>query len=232
MKCKGLINLNNSVSFGSTTMGETGFMSGLPQPVRDGLIKHGNRKSFSKGEIIQQRGDPGHEFWFIESGSVQIGRYSKDGRLTLFALLGSGETFGEQAFLGEFPRMVDAIAGSDTILVRIGEDALQNLITSDSSAARILLKTMAHMVQHAFDLIEDGRNLSTDQRLIQTLIRLSGNETDKNEINIPVTQQELADLTGVSRVSLGKALARLEATGAIKRSYGKIALKNRELLRD
>ena len=212
----------------SSTMGATGFVAGLPADVRDQLLGAGRRRSFVRGEIIQQRGDPGREFWHIESGSVQIGRYSLDGRLTLFALLGPGESFGEQAFLGEFPRMVDAMAGSEAVLIRIGEAELQALIESEPRAARILLKTMARMVQQAFDLVEASRNLSTLERTRQALFRLCG--AQDQEITVPVTQQELADLVGVSRVSLGKALGELEAEGAIRRKYGQIVVSDREAL--
>ena len=98
----------------------TGFVKALPGELRDDLLARGQMRSFAKGQIIQQRGDPAGEFWYIESGSVQIGRYGVDGRLTLFALIGAGDTFGELAFMGEFPRTVDAIAGGDCLLVRSG----------------------------------------------------------------------------------------------------------------
>ena len=159
---------------------------------------------------------------------MQIGRYSEDGRLTLFALLGPGESFGEQAFLGEFPRMVDAIAGADCALIGIGEAELQRLINEDPSAARILLKTMAHMVQQAFDLVEASRNLPTTDRLAQALIRLCGDQSEN--VVVPVTQQELADLVGVSRVSLGKALATLEDADLVRRGYGGITIPATERL--
>ncbi len=207
----------------------TDFVTALPDDVRKRLLGEGRPHRFAKGQLIHQRGDPGTEFCYIESGSVQIGRFSADGRLTLFALLGAGDSFGEQAFLGEFPRMVDAIAGSDCTVVRIGEDELQRLINSDAGAARILLKTMAHMVQQAFDMIEDSRNLTVEQRLVQVILRLCGNAA--GEILVTVTQQELADLVGVTRVSLGKALARLERAGLVSRKYGKIVVPDKRELR-
>ena len=182
-------------------------------------------RTFSKGQIIQQRGDQASEFWYVLSGSVQIGRYTPDGGLTLFALLGPGETFGELAFLGEFTRTVDAIAGSQTELVRIGEAEFQSLLASDGDAARLLFRTMALTVQEAFDLVEASRNLSTEQRLLQALLRLCGNQ--ESDIIVPVTQQELADLVGVSRISVGKALGRLEKSGLLSRKYGGISIENK-----
>ena len=219
--------LDGDTVTGSSELGATGFMQGLPEEIRRGLVERGRKIDFSKGQIIQQRGDKGSEYWYIENGLVQIGRFSEDGDLTLFAVLGADESFGEQAFLGEFPRMVDAIAASDCTIIRIGEAELQHLLDTQPRAARVLLKTMAHMVQQAFDLVEAGRRLSTVERLAQALARQTGYEMNAE---IVMTQQDLADLIGVSRVSLGKALAELEDRGLVKRGYGKLVVPDGQQL--
>lgn len=211
-------------------MAGTGFVTALPETVRADLLARGQVRSFAKGQIIQQRGDTAKEFWYIESGSVQIGRYGVGGRLTLFALLGAGDVFGELAFMGEFPRTVDAIAGSDSVLIRIGERELWSLMDSDAAVTRLLLKTMALTVQEAFDLIESSRNLSVPQKLAQALLQLSGNQEDGTQVM--ATQQDLADLVGVSRVSLGKAMTRLQVAGVIEPSYGFVTIRDRAALRE
>ena len=208
-----------------STLAATGFINALPALARDDLLTSGQARKFSKGQIIQQRGDVAKEFWYVESGSVQIGRYGIDGRLTLFALIGTGETFGELAFMGEFRRAVDAIAGSDCTLIRIGDSELQSLMDSDPAVTRLLLKTMALTVQEAFDLIESSRSLSVPQRLAQALLQLCGDRGDGAKVM--ATQQDLADLVGVSRVSLGKALARLQTAGIIEPGYGSVTIRDR-----
>lgn len=206
-------------------IGATGFIKGLPVDVRDKLLSRGQLRTFAKGQLIQQRGDRAREFWFVKSGYVQIGRYGVDGQLTLFALLGPTETFGELAFLGNFDRTVDAIAGSDAKLFRIGQAEFQSLIDADASAARLLLQTMAHTVQHAFNLVEAGRSQSVPQRLALALLQLDGGQGINADIRI--TQQELADLVGVSRVSLGKALKQMEREGFLECGYNNIRVSNR-----
>lgn len=209
-------------------LGATGFLRGLPEAIRDRVLRRGRKIAFKKGQLIQQRDDRAREFWYVESGSVQVGRFSEDGRLTLFAVLGAGETFGELAFIGEFPRTVDAIAGTDAILVKIGEEEFQNLVQSEPAAVRLLLKTMALTVQEAFGLVEASRNLPTIERLARALIRLCGNHPAEKVIM--VSQQELADLVGVSRVSLGKALKKLEREDILICGYGNITIKSMEKL--
>tara|TARA_R110000824_G_scaffold162460_2_gene338127 strand:+ start:3667 stop:4332 length:666 start_codon:yes stop_codon:yes gene_type:complete len=211
-------------------MAGTGFVMALPETVRGALLGRGQARSFAKGQIIQQRGDTAKEFWYVESGSVQIGRYGVGGRLTLFALLGAGDAFGELAFMGEFPRTVDAIAGSDSVLIRIGERELWSLMDSDPAITRLLLKTMALTVQESFDLIESSRSLSVPQKLAQALLQLCGDQEDGAQVM--ATQQDLADLVGVSRVSLGKAMTRLQVAGVIEPGYGFVKIRDRTGLRD
>ncbi|WP_417590851.1 Crp/Fnr family transcriptional regulator [Parasphingorhabdus sp.] len=213
----------------SVPMAGTGFVKALPGEIGRDLLARGQVRAFAKGQIIQQRGDQAEEFWYIESGSVQVGRYGVDGRLTLFALIGAGDTFGELAFMGEFPRTVDAIAGTDCRLIRIGKSELQSLMDSDRAVIGLLLKTMALTVQEAFDLIESSRSLTVPQRLAVALLQLCGDQGDGAEIM--VTQQDLADLVGVSRVSLGKALTRLQGAGLVAPGYGSVTIRDRAALR-
>ena len=132
--------------------------------------------------------------------------------------------------MGEFPRTVDAIAGSDCLLIRIGDSELQSLMASDPAVTRLLLKTMALTVQQAFNLIEASRNLSVPQRLAQALLQLYGDQADGAAIM--VTQQDLADLVGVSRVSLGKALTGLQEAGMVEPGYGCVTIRDGTALRD
>ena len=213
-----------------TPLAGTGFVKGLPEAIRSDLLARGQLRTFTKGQIIQQRGDVAKEFWYIESGLVQVGRYGVDGRWTLFALIDAGDTFGELAFMGEFPRTVDAIAGSNCRLIRIGQSELQSLMNADPAVIGLLLKTMALTVQEAFNLIESSRNLSVPQRLAQALLQLCGERDDGTQIM--VTQQDLADLVGVSRVSLGKAVAKLQKAGLVELGYGAVTIRDRVALRD
>ena len=68
------------------------------------------------------------------------------------------------------------------------------------------------------------------QRLALALLQLCGDQEDGARIS--VTQQELADLVGVSRVSLGKAVAKLEQAGMIEPGYAWVMIRDRAGLQD
>ena len=84
----------------------------------------GQRLSFAAGQLIQQQGDVGDGFWMIESGRVAICRFAPDGGVTTFAVLGSGDLFGELAHFAGTARQVDAVADDAAVLVALVPGAL------------------------------------------------------------------------------------------------------------
>jgi CRP-like cAMP-binding protein len=204
--------------------GVAGFVEALPEDLRTRLLSKARRIDFAKDTMIQSQGAAGHEFWYIRSGNVHIGRHSRDGKFHIFGALRAGQSFGEQAFLGEFPRLVDAVAASDCTLLRIGEGELAKLLAEDGSTARLLLKAMAQIVQTVFDTLETSRTETTVMRTARALLAQCSSKSGSQ--SLALTQQSLADIIGVSRVSMGKALKTLTHLDLIISGYGSIEVKD------
>lgn len=186
------------------------------------LAREGRRYRFADGAVIQQQGDIGAGFWMIEQGTVSVCRFGEHGSLTVFGLLGAGDLFGELAHFAGLPRQVDAVALGDATLVRIGAALIDRLLEDQPDFARWLLKSLAHQLRVALDRIDRDHNLPAHARLSRALadmVRREGPELD-------LTQQALADLIGISRVTAGQILADLEKAGTIRRGYRRIVVIN------
>ena len=190
------------------------------------LAAAGRRHRFAPGSMIQQQGDSGDGFWLVETGSVTICRFGREGELTVYAVLGAGVLFGELAYFAGVPRQVDAVAESEATLVRIEPAQIDHLLDSRPDFARWLLRSLAGQLRAALNRIERDRNLSAEERLARALAAMA----DSQGSEIATTQQHLADLIGVSRVTAGQVLAKLETDGLIKRSYRRIAVLDRAAL--
>ncbi len=186
----------------------------------------GQRLTFAPGQLIQQQGDAGDGFWMIETGRVSICRFSPDGGVTTFAVLGSGDLFGELAHFAGTARQVDAVADDAAVLVRVGAAQVDRLLAEQPDFARWLLASLANQLRAALDLIDRDRTLSADARLARLLLDLA----DREGPLLKVTQQSLADRVGLSRVTIGQVLGRLELAGAVRRHYRQIAVTDRFIL--
>ncbi|MCA0210778.1 MAG: Crp/Fnr family transcriptional regulator [Proteobacteria bacterium] len=179
-------------------------------------------QEFADGQFVQHQGDPGDAFWVVVDGHVAVGRYAEDGAFTLFAVLGTGDLFGELAFFTGVPRQVDAVASGGAALIAIDRPLLRRLMTADVGWAELLLRSLSRQLAGALDLIDSERRLSTVERLAQ-LLGVMAQDSATGDI-VRVTQQQLAHLLGVSRVTLGAALGELAGQGLVERGYRHIRL--------
>src|SRR5207245_10212228 len=60
-------------------------------------------RSFPRGSYILREGDPGHTFYVIADGQVKIAHLGRQGEEIVFALLTTGDTFGELPLFDEAP---------------------------------------------------------------------------------------------------------------------------------
>jgi len=183
--------------------------------------------TFSAGQVIQQQGDRSEGFWMIESGRVSICRFGADGGLTVFGELGAGDLFGELSHFAGTGRQVDAVAEVPSVLVLVGTRQIDRLLAQEPDFARALLASLAHQLRQAIDQIDRDRTLVSDARIARLLLDLA----EREGIEIAATQQSLADRAGLSRVTTGHVLGRLERAGAIQKRYGKVVIGDLPMLK-
>jgi signal transduction histidine kinase/predicted CoA-binding protein len=100
----------------------------------------------SKGDILFSQGSAGDKAYIVREGEVEILKHSQ-GRDVLLAVRKSGEVIGEMSLLHEAPRSASVKARTDSRLVSISHDNLDQMINKSPSAARALLNTIVARLQ-------------------------------------------------------------------------------------
>ena len=86
-------------------------LAGLSDEDRRAVAARMVRRSFRKGETLFDEGDPGDSLHLIEKGRVAIRPSTPLGEVVTLAILGPGESFGEQALLApDAKRTASAVA--------------------------------------------------------------------------------------------------------------------------
>jgi eukaryotic-like serine/threonine-protein kinase len=100
-----------------------------------------------QGKVIASEGEIDDTFYVILSGRVKVRKGDRE-----LAVIGSGECFGEMAFLGGQPRVANVIADADCVLMKITAHLLQQL--SDSigllffrSFAKTLVRRLTNSIE-------------------------------------------------------------------------------------
>jgi CRP/FNR family transcriptional regulator, cyclic AMP receptor protein len=201
----------------------------LPKNVQAELRRGAIRRSFTDGQMIWHRGDVAEGFWIIEKGQVKVGHHAASGEMQALFILGPGDSFGELACLGEFPRVVDADAMGDTQMLWINASVMSAEIAGSPKVSRAFIKALSQQLQEAIDRLIVFRNLSAPKRLAQNLLALC--EGRPMPVKLGIRQQELAELVGVSRMTIASALAQLEELGLVSRHYRHLMITDPAALR-
>ncbi|ANY18787.1 HTH-type transcriptional regulator Cmr [Tsuneonella dongtanensis] len=199
----------------------------MPEPLRAALVERAPPRRFGDGQLIQQKGEAADGFWLIEEGMVSVGQFTEGGDFRAVGVLGAGDSYGELAVLSGRPRIVDAVARGPAVVRLISAATFERVLAGDPGAMRAMLGTMAAQLQETLDLLAGLRRGSTAARAAALIVNLSGG----HDRRVTITQQEIADLLGVTRATANAALAELEDGGLIARGYGTIGVTDPARLR-
>jgi CRP/FNR family transcriptional regulator len=170
-------------------------------------------------EVLYLPGDAGDRIYLLKRGVVKISAIQEDGREVLLALLRKGEVFGEEAVLEQGPRDHMAEAYEDALICIITRSDFMEMLRSHPDLAfkvtkliGLRLKTFRNRVEH---LLFKGAS----QRLAATLLELAREHgvSDAHGVLVPLrlSQQDLANLIGVTRESVNLALSDFRRRGLV-----------------
>lgn len=202
----------------------------LDEAVRTALLAAAPVRHFDDQQIIAQRGDTPSGFWVIKSGSVKIGQFRSGGEFRGIAILSARDSLGELAVFSQSKRAVDAVSDGQTQLHWIDAAAFETAMMADPAAMRRLISVLSVQMQELLGLMSALNSTSSAARLASLLLNLAG--PDQENPVIALGQQELAEMLGLTRATVNKALSQLESEGAIKRQYGSVDILDRARLVD
>jgi CRP/FNR family cyclic AMP-dependent transcriptional regulator len=169
-------------------------------------------RRFGSGQIIFHLGDPAGLLYIITNGNIKFSHASADGKDAVLAILGKGDFFGELALLDDSPRSATAEAIEPTETLTLHRDDFLSFLDNNPLFARHVLHILAIRIRHLNSQISDIFFLDLPARLARTLLLLAdqhGKPVDKGTvIELSLTQTDLAEMTGATRVSINKALGR------------------------
>lgn len=223
--------LQSQIPFENTgrSVGAPTLFDNLPRTMQQELRRGAIRKTFTDGQLIWNRGDIAEGFWIIEKGQAKIGHHSASGEMQALFILGPGDSFGELACLGGFPRVADADAVGGLEMTWISGATLTAAIAGSPVMSGALIKVMSQQLQEALDRLIVFRNMPAPKRLAQNLLALA--EGKQAPVKLGIRQQELAELVGVSRMTIASALAQLEELGLVTRHYRHLIINDPAELR-
>lgn len=196
------------------------FFNNLNEEEADNLAKRLVLRHFSAGQIIFHHGDPGGLLYIISKGKVKITTSTPDGQEAMLAIFGAGDFFGELALLDDSPRSATVEALEPTETLTLHREEFIRYISDNPDFALHVLHTLAQHIRRLNNQISDVFFLDLPARLARQLLQLAeqhGRKTKEGlQIELSLTQTDLAEMTGSTRVSINKALGRFRRSKWVK----------------
>jgi CRP-like cAMP-binding protein len=209
--------------------GIPGILHALADDLRTALEEAEVLVRYRDGELIQARGDRTRGLQIVRAGAVRVGNVGADGEYLVLGVFGPGQTFGEMTLFADLPRTFDAYASGPTTIGHIDKDRMEGLMRDHPELARVFLRTLATQLHAALEFVEDLRRLSVTVHVAKLLATMA--KTEKEMASLEVTQGFLGKILGVARVSVARALDRLEEEGLLRQGYGRIEVPDVASLR-
>lgn len=210
------------------------FFANLTQHEAENLAGRLIIRHFSPGQVIFHHGDPGGLLYIIMKGKVKITHSTPEGNEALLAILGEDDFFGELALLDDSPRSATAEAIGATETLTLHRDEFIRYIRNNPDFSRHVLQTLARNIRRLNSQLSDVFFLDLPARLARTLLNLAeqhGRVTaDGIVIDLSLTQTDLAEMTGATRVSINKAIGRFRREQWVQTKRRKFILLNPEAL--
>lgn len=195
------------------------------------LLARGTRfKTVEKGDILFLQSDPAESAYIVRSGHVSIILNSSDGREMVINEMHGGDMFGELGILTRRPRSTSAIARTKAELLLIPAQALLDLIEDEPQFALRMLEMTASRLQMSGKRESALAFLDAQARLARLLLELEEQEHEKGYVTI--SQDELANRTGLIRQTVAKALGKWRRSGWLITGRGRILILNRKALEE
>src|SRR5262245_277890 len=159
-------------------------------------------KRYQKGDVIFEQDSPSDAFYTIASGRVRIFKMLTSGKDLILEVFGTGDPLGAVAAYDGRPFPASAVALEDTACVVIPRPIFFRLLEEHPSLVRGLMLGMTIRLVELTNRLAEMSGGRIEPRLARLFVKLA-NRMGRNErggifIPLPLSRQELADMTGTT----------------------------------
>ncbi len=192
------------------------------------FLAHGDQMRVAAGHVVVAADALDCGVFGILAGSVAIRLRSKWGSENLLNIRHAGYWCGRCELVALTPPDLVIVARATTRVVHVPGAHVRRLVLEHPGASQAFADLAGEQSQWLTTMLEaafERRPLARAARKL--LVALDGDDGKP----VRLTQDELAEMTHVSRGTINRVLAELEEDGAITTAYGRVAIADRARLR-
>ncbi len=183
------------------------------------VLDAANIKKLEGGSFFFHKEEPATHAYILLGGKVKLGQIAVDGQQVILGYLVPGRVYGIIAVLKKVTYPVSAQAvGKCTALVW-DQETINGLMEKYPRIALNALRIMSGQIREFQNTVRDLSTKRVEQRIARAILRLARESGKKIEtgilIDLPLSRQDLAEMTGTTLFTVSRMLKDWEKQGLI-----------------
>ena len=202
---------------------------GLSPLELDVVAQAAHQRQVEHQAFFYHQGDPATNFYILIEGQVRLTEVTTEGQQLLVRFVSPGEAIGIIAALENTVYPLAAQAVEDCRALTWDSTTLERLM---ERFPRLAINGIRLVSQRWHELEERYRELATERverRVAQTLLRLVRQVGQKVEegvlIDLPLTRQDLAEMTGATLYTVSRILSRWEQENLVETGRERVLIR-------
>lgn len=169
-----------------------------------------HQSSFPAGSVVMTTDQPGEVAYIVRHGTLKIYVDNARGNNVILALLGPGEVVGEMSLVDQGGRSASVVTMDRTEMLWLDRNAFWQCLRTMPLMGHNLTRILARRLRLANALIHSLATLDVYGRVAYQIVALADAYgqpvADGIQIPLRLTQNDLADAIGASRVRVNQVL--------------------------
>ncbi len=178
------------------------------------------RRTVPAGTGIMSVAEQGETVYILLNGTVKIHVEQSDGSDVILAILGAGEVVGDMAMIDSKGRSANATTLEETGLAWMQRGAFQECLRTMPTLTLNLVRILTRRLRLSNAQVQALAALDVYGRVARQILAFAqeyGHAAPNGDLTIPfrLTQTDMADLVGASRVRVNQVLVHYKEQGYI-----------------
>lgn len=187
------------------------------------IVAASHTATLESGDYVAHRNAPS-DYWIgVDSGLLKLAIYNASGRSCTLSGVPPGGWFGEGSVIKRELRRYDVIAIQPSVVAFVPSETFHALLATSLPFTGFVIHQLNNRMGEFIASIQNSRLLDVEARVAQSLAQLFNPDLYPDTgMTLPISQEEVGLLIGVSRQRINQALQSLERLGLVALSYNRI----------
>ena len=210
-------------------LAQVALFAGLDQNALEDIYSCGQTQRIPRDRVLFRQQAPARLLYVLLEGRIRVSELTPDGHEVLLRFIEPGQMLGGMAALGDMAYLVTARAQIPSRVQTWAHPALERLMTRYPRLARNAMRLMVKRIDELQKRCVELATERVEQRIARAVLRLAAQAGKRTEqgvlLNLPLSRQDLAALTGTTLFTVSRVLNRWSQQGVLSLGRQRVTLR-------